>query len=70
VNGLCSATPGGSTGNRGNTGKEAETLQRMLDKIDFVSNLRAPCSEGPSHSGLAEGRPSGVSHGATYFIDF
>jgi hypothetical protein len=71
VNGLCSATPGGNsdTGNAGNAGKEAELLQLLLQKIDFVSNLRAPRSEGPSHSGLAEERPSGVSHGATYFID-
>jgi hypothetical protein len=51
VKGLSGATSGGA-------GEEGELLQRLLRKIDDVRNLRDTRSEGPSHNGHAEERPS------------
>jgi hypothetical protein len=71
VQSLCGATPGGNgdSGNADNAGEEGELLQSLLQKIDVVRSLRVTRSEGPSHSGLVDERPSAVSQGATYFID-
>jgi hypothetical protein len=62
VEGLCGVTSGG-TDDIGNAGEKRELLQRLLWKIDDVRNLRDTRSEGPSHSGHAEERPSAVPWG-------
>ncbi|KAI0275766.1 hypothetical protein BGY98DRAFT_990938 [Russula aff. rugulosa BPL654] len=67
---LFGATSGGTgdTGNAGDedegnlsAGEERELLKSLLWKIDHVRNLRVTRSEGPSHSGYSEKRPTDVS---------